>query len=68
MIMKYDLKIDLFMPEPHYVKFLFFTVQIFEFLTFDKSLAIHLLNVCSECIYITWITQISFWVILTEAF
>ena len=40
MNVNFDLKIDLIVPEPHYVKFFFFRtssiVQMFEFLTFDK--------------------------------
>ena len=40
MNVKIDLKIDLIMSEPHYVKFSFFRtsciVQVFEFLTLDK--------------------------------
>ena len=39
MNVKIDLKIDLIMYEPHYVKFFFRTsciVQVFEFLTLDK--------------------------------
>ena len=40
MIIKFDLKIDLIISEPHYVKFFFLLTssidQVFDILTFDK--------------------------------
>ena len=54
MIIKFGFKIAFIMSEPHHVKFLSLQtsslVQLFDFLTSDKWLVIHLLSIFSESI------------------